>query len=121
MSSAQAKVAAPSSRIRRWAVRLLWLAVAAVLIGWTLQRSAHLAMRGPGPAGFGRGVLHGVLMPIALPNLLVGNDVPIYATNNTGVTYKLGYTMGVNGCGAVFFGVLYWRLLRLRRKLASAA
>jgi len=53
----------------------------------------------PAPRVFGRGVLHGALMPGALPNLLVGKDVTIYAPNNTGRTYKLGYTVGVNGCG----------------------
>jgi len=100
--------------------RLLWLAIVSLLIGWTLRRSAEMAMRDPQPAGFGRGVLHGVLMPIALPHLLFGNDVPIYAANNTGRLYKLGYTVGVNGCGALFFGFLYWRLLRLRRAIGPA-
>ena len=47
-----------------------------------------------------RGVLHGALMPLAWPNLLLGRDVTIYATDNTGRLYKLGYTLGVNGCGA---------------------
>ena len=54
-------------------------------------------------------------MPMAMPNLLVGRDVMIYSQNNTGVMYKLGYTAGVNGCGAIFFGVLFWRVNRLKR------
>jgi hypothetical protein len=53
-------------------------------------------------------------MPMALPNLLVGRDVVIYSTNNKGVTYKLGYTAGVNVCGAVFFGFMYYRVNRWR-------
>ena len=68
------------------------------------------------PAGFGRGMLQGALMPAALPNLLVGNDVVIYAPNNTGRTYKLGYTCGVNACGAIFFGWFFWRVSRWRRE-----
>jgi hypothetical protein len=87
----------------------------AVVIGYILQRSAEAANRGNRQAGFGRGLLHGALMPMALPNLLVGKDVPIYATNNTGVNYKLGYTAGVNACGAVFFGCFFWRWSRMRR------
>jgi len=55
-------------------------------------------------------------MPCALPNLLVGNDVAIYAENNTGRTYKLGYTVGVNGCGAIFFGIFFWRVNRWRKR-----
>jgi len=54
-------------------------------------------------------------MPLALPNLAVGNDVIIYSENNTGRTYKLGYTVGVNGCGLLFFGIFFWRMSRWRR------
>lgn len=54
-------------------------------------------------------------MPLALPNLAVGNDIIIYAPNNVGRLYKLGYTIGVNGCGLIFFGFLFWRLSRWRR------
>lgn len=69
-----------------------------------------------GPAGFSRGIVHGALMPAALPRLLIGQDVSIYAPENTGRTYKLGYTVGVNGCGAIFFGINFWRLNRWRGK-----
>ena len=51
--------------------------------------------------------------------LLVGKDVAIYSENNTGVGYKLGYTAGVNGCGAVFFGLFFWRLRRLKKWAAG--
>lgn len=54
-------------------------------------------------------------MPMSMPNLLVGRDVTIYSAHNTGVSYKLGYTAGVNGCGAIFFGFLFWRLNRWRK------
>jgi hypothetical protein len=78
------------------------------------QASISLA-KSTGPAGFGRGMLQGAMMPGALPNLLVGNDVVIYAANNTGRTYKLGYTCGVNACGAIFFGWFFWRVSRWRK------
>jgi hypothetical protein len=54
-------------------------------------------------------------MPMAMPNLLVGNDVVIYSLHNTGLGYKLGYTIGVNVCGAFFFGCFFWRISRWRR------
>ncbi len=103
------------SRWRAWGLRLFWIVVVSVIIGFLFRQSARMASVDPAPAGFARGLVHGALMPIALPNLLVGNDVTIYAANNTGLRYKLGYTCGVNGCGAIFFGLLYWRLHRLRR------
>src|SRR5687767_8837821 len=92
-------------RILRTVAGILALAFA---IGWALERSASAVNRDQSRAGFGRGILHGALMPLALPNLLVGRDVPIYATENTGIPYKLGYTAGVNACGAVFFGLVFW-------------
>jgi len=67
------------------------------------------------PAGFARGMLQGVLMPMSMPNLLVGKDVAIYSVNNTGVPYKLGYTAGVNSAGAVFFGFFFWRISKMKR------
>jgi hypothetical protein len=67
-------------------------------------------------AGFVRGVVDGALMPGAMPPLIMGRDVVIYAANNTGRTYKLGYTVGVNGCGALFFGIVFWRVTRWRKR-----
>jgi hypothetical protein len=67
------------------------------------------------PAGFMRGMLQGALMPCAFPNLLVGNNVEIYAAHNTGLTYKLGYTLGVNVCGAIVFGLFFWRVSRWKK------
>ncbi len=108
--------------LHRWR-RLLWrLAIFLLLaftIGAILNRVSASLERDARPAGFSRGVLQGALMPMALPNLLVGRDVTIYSANNTGVRYKLGYTAGVNSCGAVFFGFLFWRLTRWRKRQAS--
>ena len=64
------------------------------------------------PAGFWRGLTNGALMPTALPSLLFGRDRTIYADRNTGIPYKIGYTLGVNGCGALFFGLFFWRRKR---------
>jgi hypothetical protein len=55
------------------------------------------------------GILHGALMPVALPSLLLGKDVPIYASASTGRIYKLGYIAGINLCGLIFFGFAFHR------------
>ena len=60
-------------------------------------------------AGFYTGLLEGALMPAALPGLLGGHDVPIYAPNNMGRGYKIGYILGLNTCGTLFFGVAFWQ------------
>lgn len=98
--------------------RLLVSVVVAICIGgalhWTLKKFER---HDDQPAGFGQGMVHGALMPLALPNLLVGDNVVIYATSNTGRTYKLGYIAGVNVCGLIFFGYVFWRGRRLRNDL----
>lgn len=78
----------------------------AFLLGAAMDWSARSA-RPDKPAGFWWGFVHGALMPTTLPTLAAGRDVAIWAPHNTGVSYKLGYTMGVNGCGALFFGLMF--------------
>jgi hypothetical protein len=54
-------------------------------------------------------MLHGAIMPMALPSLLMGKDVTIYSETNTGRTYKIGYIVGINLCGVVVFGSAFLR------------
>src|SRR5215471_18314545 len=111
----QAKLAVAVPVWQKAARRVISILIVAVLIGFGMRHvSAHLQQRAA-PAGFLRGMLQGALMPAALPNLLVGNDIVIYEQHNTGVPYKLGYTLGVNVCGLVFFGYFFWRLHRWRK------
>lgn len=119
MLESPAKVAQPGLA-RKILTRVLSILIAAALIACVTNFLTYLSNRQSGPAGFMRGVVHGALMPCALPSLLVGKNVPIYATQNTGRTYNLGYTVGVNGCGAIFFGALFVRLSRLRRRRAPS-
>ena len=88
--------------------RVIFFVVMAFVLGWAMDFSTRHSQAGK-PAGLWWGFVHGALMPTAMPSLLAGRDVAIYASNNTGVGYKLGYTMGVNACGLLFFGLLFWR------------
>ncbi len=65
-------------------------------------------------AGFRTGLLEGALMPAALPGLLMGHDLPIYAANNSGRGYRIGYILGLNTCGTFFFGIAFWQPRRRR-------
>jgi len=65
-------------------------------------------------AGFYTGLLEGALMPAALPGLVGGKDVPIYAPNNVGRGYKIGYILGLNTCGTFYFGIAFWQPRRKR-------
>jgi hypothetical protein len=114
MSDTQVKVS-PPLRWRRIALRVVTILLLAAAVGWTLNHISASMEPNVHRAGFGRGMMQGALMPMAMPNLLFGKDVNIYSTNNTGITYKLGYTAGVNTCGALFFGFFFWRVSRWRR------
>ena len=89
------------------------LAVTLVIALFLARIAAHWMqgdVKRPSPAGLGRGILHGAIMPLAMPGLLIGNDADIYSASNTGRSYKLGYTLGVDLCGAAFFGWSFFRL-----------
>ena len=107
MAAPTANQTPPSARspwLKRLALKVATLVLLGLLFGFGYDWAAP---RFYGPellAGFRLGVLHGALMPVALPSLLMGRDVPIYAASNTGRTYKLGYIAGINLCGLVFFG-----------------
>jgi hypothetical protein len=89
-------------------------------VGMILDGSARADLHQDQPAGFGLGMVHGALMPLALPRLATGGDVAIYARNNTGRSYHLGYTLGVNLCGAIFFGFSFWWYSRAWRRGAES-
>jgi hypothetical protein len=85
------------------------LAVVTVVFGWLYGWALPWAYAEKQPAGLALGVLHGALMPLSLPSLVMGKDVTIYSPNNTGRIYKIGYICGVNICGLLFIGPLFWR------------
>jgi hypothetical protein len=91
--------------------------VVTVVFGWLYGWASPWAFPKGTRAGFTWGILHGGLMPLSLPSLVVGKDVPIYAPENTGRFYKIGYICGVNICGLAFFGSAFWQP---RRKEAGA-
>lgn len=89
---------------------ILFIALLAALQGWAAKESYKPENR----ADFKIGLLHGILMPAAFPALLAGHDMPIYAPDNSGRNYKIGYILGINTCGTVFFALAYWGMGRQR-------
>jgi hypothetical protein len=100
--------------------RVAFLIALGFAIGWVLNHAEAALERQHEPAGFVRGLVQGALMPITMPNLIFGHDVAIYAVINTGRTYKIGYTLGVNTCGLIFFGFFFWRVRRMKLRLSRA-
>ena len=98
--------------LRRLAKKAATLVLAGLVLGFGYDWAAPRFYGPERVAGFRLGILHGALMPVALPSLLLGKDVPIYAERNEGRVYKLGYIAGINACGFVFFGLAFWRPAR---------
>lgn len=90
----------------------VFVAILVYLQGWASKSSYNPDNQ----ADFKIGIVHGILMPAAFPGLLFGQDLPIYAPDNSGRNYKIGYILGINTCGTVFFGLAYWGMGRKPRK-----
>lgn len=95
--------------VRRWTIKIASLLVAGLILGLAYDWAAPRLYRSEITAGFWLGAAHGALMPVALPSLLMGRDVPIFTERNTGRPYKLGYIAGINLCGLLFFGMAFWQ------------
>jgi hypothetical protein len=109
-------VAAPNrlSRVKLAVVKIIVLTIMAVALGLVQGWASSGTYKPDHVAGFRLGLLHGMLMPAALPALLLGQDLPIYASNNSGRPYNIGYVFGINTCGFLFFGFGFWRPHRRR-------
>lgn len=77
---------------------------AAIVLGFLYAWASPLVYPKGQTFGFRHGLAHGALMPMALPSLVMGQDVEIFASDNNGRLYKLGYICGINVCGLLFFG-----------------
>jgi len=51
--------------------------------------------------GFFYGLLHGFIAPFSLLGMLFGADVVVFAANNTGFFYSLGFLLGSGGWGVL--------------------
>jgi hypothetical protein len=99
----------PISWAKRLARKAATLILLGLVVGFGYDWAAPRFYGAERVAGFQLGMLHGALMPVALPSLVMGKDVPIYAEKNEGRVYKLGYIVGINACGLLFFGSAFWR------------
>lgn len=109
MDATQAPAAKPRSLIKLCLRKALTLAIVTVVFGWFYSWASPWAFPQNQTAGFSYGLLHGALMPLSLPSLVIGRDVPVYDPDNSGRIYKIGYICGVDVCGLVFIGPLFWR------------
>lgn len=72
--------------------------IVAVLLLMNLTSCASSGVS-PTPSGFFSGLIHGFVIIFALIGKLFGMDVGIYAQNNTGFFYWLGFIIGIGGFG----------------------
>jgi hypothetical protein len=94
-----------SPRLKHLTVKIAALVLLGLILGFGHGWASSRFYGRERVAGFHMVLLHGALMPAALPSLLMGKDLPIYAPNNEGRPYNIGYIFGINCCGTLFFGV----------------
>ena len=94
---------------KKWVFLGLRMVLIGIVFGWFYAWATPRFYPPRAGSKFLYGVMHGALMPMALPSLVMGQDVTIYAPDKTTRGYKLGYTIGINLCGLVFFGFLFAR------------
>ena len=99
----------PLSQTKVIVIKIIALTVISVVLILGQSWASTRFYRPDYAASFPTGLLEGALMPAALPGLLGGKDVPIYAPNNDGRGYKIGFILGLNTCGTFFFGVAFWQ------------
>jgi hypothetical protein len=96
-------------------IKIIVLTAISLALGFTQSWASSRFYKPDYVAGFRTGLLEGALMPAALPGLVMGHDLPIYAPNNLGPPYKIGYILGLNTCGTLFFGIAFFQPRRRRR------
>jgi len=95
-------------------IKIIALTVISLTLCFTYDWVSTRYYRPDYVAGFRTGLVEGALMPAALPGLMGGKDLPIFAPNNVGRGYKIGYILGLNTCGTFFYGVAFWQPRRRR-------
>lgn len=117
--SAQATVTtiapAPLLKAKVIVIKIVALAAISLALGFTYNWASTRYYQPDYVAGFPAGLLEGAVMPAALPILVAGRDTPIYAANNIGRGYKIGFILGLNTSGTIFFGVAFWQPRRRRQ------
>ena len=109
MSATQASASIAGVPLKTVLKKAAIFIVVAAIFGWVYGWASPRVFPKNVRAGFGYGMMHGALMPMALPSLVMGKDVDIFDANNSGRSYKLGYIVGINVCGLIFFGSVFWR------------
>jgi len=105
---------APLSKASVIVIKIIALTAISLGLGFAQNWASTRYYQPEYVAGFRTGLLEGAVMPAALPGLVLGHDLPIYAANNTGRGYRIGYILGLNTSGSFFFGVAFWQPRRRR-------
>ena len=90
-------------------IKVVALTIFSLLLGAFYEHATRTTYRPDYVAGFTVALMHGAVMPAALPSLLLGRELPIYAPNNIGRGYNIGFILGLNACGTLFFGIGFWK------------
>ena len=87
--------------MKRTALPILCLFLGIILAGCFAELPAQEAEK---PAGFFMGIWHGWIAPVALIVKIFKPEITVFARNNTGFWYELGFYMAIiSGFGGLGF------------------
>ena len=86
----------------KFGILMAGVVIIAVVMGSCAYKDAADQINGPHPYGFLSGLLHGFIAPFDFIGMLFSDRIVMYAPNNNGAWYALGFLIGSGGWG--FFG-----------------
>lgn len=76
------------------------LALVTIISGCANKESVDACLHGH-TYGFWSGLWHGIIAPVDFIGMLFRDDVSVYAQNNNGAWYALGFLIGSGGWGVL--------------------
>lgn len=81
-----------------WSWMALGILGLLIMTGCADQENVSACLKGH-TYGFWGGLWHGIIAPFDFIGMLIWDDVALYAPNNNGPLYALGFLMGSGGTG----------------------
>jgi len=80
-------------------ILLVFVGAMLLFAGCAHQVDVDACVAGTKEYGFWNGLWHGIIAPIDLVGMFFRDDVSVYAPNNNGTWYALGFVIGSGGWG----------------------
>lgn len=88
-------------KIRKWLPAIFIIVIFLLMLASCSNTENVEACLAGKQFGFWNGLWHGIIAPIDLVLMLFRDDISVFATNNNGAWYALGFLIGSGGWGVM--------------------